>query len=182
VHHGFPGQGVLSPRHDPYRSSFGIAHSPTTRRILLDARRRLHLDVVNEDVEAIPRVKQKPVSGGDFLGKTGEDGAVTPRSSPWPATGRTKLPMSGCSSLNICSGSRGSTATIQLAAGTDGGVVVDTVSWERGTDGRMRQEHSVARLSAREARRLRGLLGEALAVAELAGIDQPPLPYLKVAA
>jgi hypothetical protein len=75
---------------------------------------------------------------------------------------------------------RGS-ATIQLTAGTSG-VVFDTLSWERGTDGQSRQGHSVARLSVREVVRSRGLLGEALAVAELAAIDQPSLPYLQRAA
>jgi hypothetical protein len=91
-----------------------------------------------------------------------------------------KLPMAGYAALITETTFRGS-ATIQLAAGT-GGVGVDTLSWERGTDGRMRQEHSVARLSLKDARRYRVLLGEAIAYAEMAAIDQYSLPYLKVAA
>jgi hypothetical protein len=57
--------------------------------------------------------------------------------------------------------------------------VLDTLSWERGTDGRSRQGHSVARLSNSDARRYRVLLGEAIAAAEFAAIDQPALPCLR---
>jgi hypothetical protein len=57
--------------------------------------------------------------------------------------------------------------------------VLDTLSWECGTDGHGRQGHSVARLSLSDARRYRVLLGEAIATAELAAIDQPALPYLR---
>ena len=46
----------------------------------------------------------------------------------------------------------------------------------------MRQSHALARLSVLDARRLRVLLGEAIAGAELAAIDQPALPHMKVAA
>jgi hypothetical protein len=85
--------------------------------------------------------------------------------------------MSGCTALITETSLRGS-ATLQLAAGRDG-VVRDTLSWERGTDGHGRQGHSVARLSISDARRYRMLLGEAIAAAELAAIDQPALPCLR---
>jgi hypothetical protein len=88
--------------------------------------------------------------------------------------------MSGCSALITSTTERGS-ATIQLVASTDG-VLLDTLSWERGTDGHSRQGHSVARLSLKDARRYRVLLGEAIACAEMDAIDQPVLPYLRLAA
>jgi hypothetical protein len=88
--------------------------------------------------------------------------------------------MSGCTALITETSPRGS-ATIQVVWGT-GGALIDTLAWERGTDGRSRQSHAVARLSVREARRLRVLLGDAIAGAELAAIDQPGLPLLRVAA
>lgn len=66
--------------------------------------------------------------------------------------------MSGCTSLTTESSPRGS-ATIQLAATTDG-IVVDTISLERGPDGQNRRGHTVARLSVLDVARLRGLLGE----------------------
>jgi hypothetical protein len=84
--------------------------------------------------------------------------------------------MSGCTALITETSLRGS-ATLQLAAGRDG-VVLDTLSWECGTDGHSRRRHSVARLSISDARRYRVLLGEAIAAAELA-IDQPALPCLR---
>jgi hypothetical protein len=72
-------------------------------------------------------------------------------------------------------------ATLQMTWGADG-VLIDTLSWERGTDGHSRRSHSLARLSLKDARRLRVLLGEAIAVAELSAIDQPSLPHLRRAA
>jgi hypothetical protein len=80
----------------------------------------------------------------------------------------------GCATLVTATTSRGS-ATLQLAAGREG-VVLDTLSLERETDGHSRHGRSLARLSVREAVRLRGLLGKAIATAEAAAIDPPPFP------
>lgn len=88
--------------------------------------------------------------------------------------------MNGYAAIITSATERGS-ATLQMTWGAEG-VVLDTLSWERGTDGRSRQGHSVARLSLREVVRLRVLLGEAIAGAELAAVDQPSLPYLRRAA
>jgi hypothetical protein len=85
--------------------------------------------------------------------------------------------MSGSTALITETSLRGS-ATLQLAAGRDG-VVLDTLSWDRGTDGHSRQEHSVARLSRSNARRYRVLLGDAIAAAGLPAIDQPAMPCLR---